>query len=95
MQISGSWNQLHHRSSECRILWDKFIEDKSFSLKDVPKNTEKSIAPDESVSPEAEGNNAEEETSEVLGPPSKHIKKQHDFGDDFITYNAEEDSQTF
>ena len=41
---------------------DKFIKDKGLSLKDVPKNIEKSIVPDESISPEEEGIDAEEET---------------------------------
>ena len=42
---------------------DKFIKDKILSLKDVHENTEKSIALDGSISPEAEGTDAEEENS--------------------------------
>ena len=53
------------------------------------------IAPDESISPEADGVDDEEETLEVAEPPSKRIRKQKDFGDDFITYNVEGDPQTF
>ena len=73
----------------------KFIKDKVLSLKDIPENAKNYIAPDESISPEAEGVNAEEETLKVVEPPSKNIRKQKNFGDNFITYNIEGDSQTF
>jgi len=74
---------------------DKFFKDKDLALKDVPKNAGKSIAPDKSISPEEEGTDAEEETPEAIEAPSKRIRKQKDFGDDFITYNIEEDPLTF
>jgi len=54
---------------------DKFIKDKSFSLKNVPENAKKSIALDESISLEAEGVDAEEEIPKVVEPPSKCIRK--------------------
>jgi len=74
---------------DTEFLKDKFIKDKGLSLKDVPKNTEKFIAPDKSISLEAEGTDAEEETPEAIEPPSKRSRKQKDLGDDFITYNVE------
>jgi len=54
---------------------DKFIKDKVLSLKNVPEITEKSIAPDESISPEAEGTDATERTPETVESPSKCIRK--------------------
>ena len=51
----------------------------------------KPITPDESISPEAEGADTEEETQEVVEPPFKRIKKQKEFRDDFIIFNVEED----
>jgi len=74
---------------------DKSIKDKGLSLKDVTENAEKPITPNESISPEAEGIDAEEETPKAIEPPSKHIRKQKDFGDDFITYNVDGDPLTF
>jgi len=74
---------------------DKFIKDKILSLKDVHENTEKSIALDGSISPKAEGTDAEEETLEAIEQPSKRIRKQKDFGDEFITYNVEGGPLTF
>jgi len=73
---------------------DKFIKDKGLSLKDQPENAQKSIVPNESISPEAEGSDAEEQTPEAIVPPSKGIRKQ-DFEDDFITYNVEGAPLTF
>ena len=70
---------------DAEFFEDKFIKDKSLSLKNVPKNAEKSIAPNKSISPEAQGINAKEETPEAVEPPSKRIRKQKDFRDDFIT----------
>ena len=71
-------------AQDAEFFKDNFIKDKDLSLKDVPKNTEKSITPDESISLEAEGTDIEEEILEAIGPPSKCIRKQKDFGDDFI-----------
>ena len=80
---------------DAEFFEDKFIKDKGLALKDVPENAEKSIVPDESISSEAKGTDAEEETPKAVESPSKRIRKQKDFGDDFITYNVEGDSQTF
>ena len=82
-------------AQDTKFFEDKFIKDKDLALKDVPKNAEKSIALDESISPEEEGIDAEEETPETVESPSKRIRKQKDFGDDFITYNVEGDPLTF
>jgi len=56
---------------DAEFFEDKFIKDKGLALKDVPENAEKSIALDESISPEAEGIDAEEETPETVESPSK------------------------
>jgi len=80
---------------DAEFFEDKFIKDKDLALKNISENTEKFIALDESNSPEAEGTDAEEETQEVAEPPSKRIRKQKNFGDDFIIYNTEGDPLTF
>ena len=50
---------------DAEFFEDKFIKDKGLSLKNVLENAEMSIAPDESITPEAEGTDAEEETPEL------------------------------
>ena len=76
---------------DAEFFEDKFIRDKGLALKDVPKNAEKSIVPDESISPEPKGVDAKEETPKVIEPASKCIRKQNNFGDDLITYRVEGD----
>jgi len=38
---------------DAEFFEDKFIKDKNLSLKDVPENAEKSIAPNKLISPKA------------------------------------------
>ena len=47
---------------DAEFFEDKFIRDKNLLLKEYLKNAENSITPDESISPEAEGTDDEEET---------------------------------
>jgi len=51
---------------DAEFFEDKFIKDKSLLLKYVLENAEKYIAPDKSISPNAEGIDVEEETSEAV-----------------------------
>ena len=62
------------KAREAEFFEDKFIKDKDLSLKNVPENAEKFIAPDESISPEVEDTDAEEETPKVIESPSKRIR---------------------